>query len=54
VFFLIRYDLHFSRFVQDEQEKLKNIIEQIETVRTQIKQLKLDIQISLSQKEKKD
>jgi hypothetical protein len=43
----------YSRFVQDEQEKLKKTIEQIDTVRKQIKQLKLDIQISLSQKEKK-
>jgi len=43
----------YSRFVQDEQEKLKKTIEQIETIRKQIKQLKLDIQISLSQKEKK-
>jgi len=45
---------HSSRFVQDEQEKLKKTIEQIDTVRKQIKQLKLDIQTSLSQKEKKE
>jgi len=44
----------YSRFVQDEQEKLKQTIEQIDTVRKQIKQLKLDIQISLSEKEKKE
>ncbi|CAF1641211.1 unnamed protein product, partial [Adineta ricciae] len=40
----------YSRFVQDEQEKLKKTIEQIETIRKQIKQLKLDIQTSLSRK----
>jgi hypothetical protein len=46
--------LYSSRFVQDEHEKLKKTIEQIDTVRKQIKQLKLDIQTSLSQKEKKN
>jgi hypothetical protein len=48
------YDFYSSRFVQDEQEKLSKTIEQIDAVRKQIKQLKLDIQISLSQKEKKE
>lgn len=37
-----------SRFVQSEQEKLNKTIEQIDQVRKQIKQLKLDIQKSLS------
>ena len=40
------------RFVQDEEERIQKTIEQIETVRKQIKQLKLDIEISLFQKEK--
>ncbi|UJR13649.1 hypothetical protein I4U23_000661 [Adineta vaga] len=40
----------YARFVQDEQEKLKRTIEQIETVRKEIKQLKLDIRKSLSKK----
>jgi hypothetical protein len=48
------YHLLSSRFVENEQEKLKKTMEQINTVRKQIKQLKLDIQISLSHKEKKD
>ncbi|CAF3042703.1 unnamed protein product [Rotaria sp. Silwood2] len=42
----------YTRFVQDEEEKLKKTAEQIETARKQIKQLKLDIQTSLLQKEK--
>ncbi len=50
--FYIINDLYSSRFVENEQEKLKKTIEQIETVRKQIKQLKLDIQTSLSQKAK--
>ncbi len=45
------YYVYSSRFVEDEQEKLKKTIEQIHTVRKQIKQLKLDIQTSLSGKE---
>jgi hypothetical protein len=48
------YYLRSSRFVQDEHEKIKQTIEQIDTIRKQIKQLKLDIQTSLSQKEKKE
>ena len=44
---------YFSRFVQHEEEKLKKTIEQIEAVRKQIKQLKLDIQTLLLKKEHK-
>ncbi|CAF1565688.1 unnamed protein product [Rotaria magnacalcarata] len=42
----------YARFVQDEEEKIQKTIEQIETVRKQIRQLKLDIDISLLQKGK--
>ncbi|CAF3680166.1 unnamed protein product [Adineta steineri] len=40
----------YSQFVQNEEEKLKKTTEQIDTIRKQIKQLKLDIQTSLPKK----